>query len=96
MSRKELLQNDTAAGLTPRFPVMTVGPVLVTVELPRTAKPSAVPRRPASIKRSSRRIYASDRVNCLATRVRRVRLREPGFANRSVKFRTNIVHLGVT
>jgi len=31
-------------GLTPRFPIMTVGPVLVTVEAPRTAKPCAVPR----------------------------------------------------
>ena len=31
-------------GLTPRFPVMTVGPVLVTVAPPRTAKEAAVPK----------------------------------------------------
>jgi len=30
-------------GLTPRFPLITVGPVLVTVELARTAKDAAVP-----------------------------------------------------
>jgi hypothetical protein len=30
-------------GLTPRFPVMTLDPVLVTVEPPSTAKPCAVP-----------------------------------------------------
>jgi len=30
-------------GLTPRSPVMTLGPVLVTVEPPRTAKLWAVP-----------------------------------------------------
>jgi hypothetical protein len=32
-----------APGLTPRFPVITLGPVLVTVEPPRTAKLWAVP-----------------------------------------------------
>ncbi len=31
-------------GLAPRAPVMTEGPVMVTVDPPRTAKPSAVPR----------------------------------------------------
>src|ERR1035437_239405 len=31
-------------GLTPRFPLIWVTPVLVTVEAPRTAKVSAVPR----------------------------------------------------
>jgi hypothetical protein len=31
-------------GLNPKSPVMTVGPVLVTVEPPRTAKSPAVPR----------------------------------------------------
>jgi len=30
-------------GLTPRSPVMTVGPVLVTVDAPNTAKLCAVP-----------------------------------------------------
>jgi hypothetical protein len=30
-------------GLTPKSPVMIVGPVLVTVEAPRTAKPCAEP-----------------------------------------------------
>ena len=31
-------------GLTPRFPVINVGPVLVTVEPPKTAKLCAAPR----------------------------------------------------
>jgi hypothetical protein len=31
-------------GLTPRSPTISVGPVLVTVEAPKTAKLSAVPR----------------------------------------------------
>jgi hypothetical protein len=31
-------------GETPRFPLRTVGPVLVTVEPPKTAKLPAVPR----------------------------------------------------
>src|SRR5687768_7694707 len=35
-------------GLTPRLPVTTVGPVLVTVELPSTANDNAVPR-PGSV-----------------------------------------------
>jgi hypothetical protein len=30
-------------GLTPKSPLMTVGPVLVTAEPPRTAKAAAVP-----------------------------------------------------
>ena len=38
-----------APGLTPRFPVMMVAPVLVTVEAPRTANVLAAPRLPAPV-----------------------------------------------
>jgi hypothetical protein len=38
-------------GLTPRFPVTTVGPVFVTVEAPSTAKLCAVPKDGATAAR---------------------------------------------
>lgn len=40
-------------GLTPRSPVMTLGPVLVTVEAPRTAKLCAVPKEGAICARAA-------------------------------------------
>ena len=70
---------------------MVVSPVLVTVEAPRTAKLSAVPRILASIRRSSRHRNPSDRVRRLLTVVRRVRLQDEDFPNRPVNLWLNIV-----
>src|SRR4051794_821937 len=70
-------------GLTPRLPVTRVGPVLVTVVPPRTAKLAAEPRRLASKTRSSH--GSSDRAD--RTYRRRVPRVDAGLGVRHIRQR---------
>src|ERR1700730_8239145 len=76
-------------GDTPRLPVRVVGPVLVTVEAPRTAKLPAEARILVSIRRSSRHSSAGAQ----GVDVRPLRLQDRGFLNNRTTLRENIVQL---
>src|SRR5580700_8898167 len=76
-------------GYTPRFPVRVVGPVLVTVEAPSTAKLPAEARILVSIRRSSRHSSAGAQ----GVNVRPLRLRDRDFLNNPATLRESILQL---